>query len=64
MLDEILLKSQKSLMDKNIKFRKEIEILKSIAKKFTFSYEKLKLILKNQKFIFQKIKISLNSLKK
>ena len=44
MLDEqkkIILKSKKSLMDKNIKFRKEIKILKSIAEKFTFSFEKL-----------------------
>ena len=44
MLDEekkILLKYIKSLMGENIKFRKEIEILKSITEKFTFSYEKL-----------------------
>ena len=64
MLDEILLKSQKSLMDKNIKCRKEIEILKSIAEKFIISYEKLQLMLKSQKSIFYKTKINLNFFKK
>ena len=51
-------------MEENSKLRKEIEILKPIAKNITFSFEKLQSMMKNQKYIFNKAKTSFNFLRK
>ena len=55
------MKEKKSHLKENIKLRKEIEILKFIAEKITFSFQS---IIKSQNFIFHKAEISLNSLRK
>ena len=62
--NERLSKSEKSLIEENAKVKKEIEILKSTAEKYIFSFENIQLMMKSQKSIFHNAKISLNSLRK
>ena len=62
--NENLQKEKKEHMEENKKLRKNIEILKLIAKKFTLNFQNLQSIVNNSKAIFNKTKINFNFLKK
>ena len=57
--NENLQKEKKEHMEENKKLRKNIEILKLIAKKFTLNFQNLQSIVNNSKAIFNKTKLIL-----